>query len=230
MFNVAAIKRCTRSEGPHRRAAIWFQGCDIRCEGCCNPEFIPLVIRNRMHLSELLSVIDASASEFGIEGVTLLGGEPTLQSGIPSLCIGIRERGLGVILFTGRTYENLPREITENVDMVVDGRFEKDLPETSRNMIGSSNQRIIDVSGRYAGDISWFTGKREKRVEISLNGDLLDISGDYVPLDRSLHILPDVSNNISLSVPLIRCILYGGSPRFLCISRNTSGPRPPVSG
>ncbi len=186
VFNVAAIKRCTRSEGPHDRMAIWFQGCDVRCEGCCNPEFMPFVVRNLMTLSRLLDAVDGSVSEFGVEGVTLLGGEPTLQADLPVLCREIRRRGLGVILFTGHEYGTLPPAITDNVDLVVDGRFEKDMPETCRNMIGSSNQRIIDVSGRYLEDIPWFTDRRDKRVEISVTGNELDISGDYVPLDREM--------------------------------------------
>jgi len=40
-LQVAQIVPCTEAEGPGRRFALWFQGCPLRCPGCCNPEFIP---------------------------------------------------------------------------------------------------------------------------------------------------------------------------------------------
>lgn len=186
LFNIAAIKRCVRSEGPHERMAVWFQGCDIRCEGCCNPDFIPFIVRNKVPLSGLLDIVRESKEQYAIEGVTLLGGEPTLQSGLSLFCGEVRKMGLGVILFTGHTFESLPGEIVENVDLIVDGRFERDKPDMERNMIGSSNQRIIDISGRYKGDMGWFTDKREKRIEISLDGDELNINGDFLPLGKTI--------------------------------------------
>ena len=35
-LNLASIRLCTESEGPGRRLAIWVQGCERRCPGCCN--------------------------------------------------------------------------------------------------------------------------------------------------------------------------------------------------
>ena len=56
LFNVASVKRRTMALGPGARMVIWFQGCDIGCEGCCNPELQPLVPRHLVGLSELLEV------------------------------------------------------------------------------------------------------------------------------------------------------------------------------
>ena len=184
IFNIAAIKRCTRSEGPYKRMAIWFQGCDIGCEGCCNPDYIPMIIRNKMSLSELMKVIDDSADRFDIEGVTLLGGEPTIQNGLHTLCKRIRESNLGVILFTGHLFETLSPIIVENVDLIVDGRYDINNPEDKRNMIGSTNQRIFDISGRYEKSMGWFLDKREKRIELCVSEDELEVNGDYIPFDN----------------------------------------------
>src|SRR6266478_4833228 len=38
---VAQVVPCTEAEGPGRRFALWFQGCPLRCPGCCNPEMLP---------------------------------------------------------------------------------------------------------------------------------------------------------------------------------------------
>lgn len=182
-FNVAALKRCVRSEGPYKRLAIWFQGCNICCNGCCNPDLIPLIMKHKIKLSVMLDIIRSSKKEFDIEGITLLGGEPTLQNGLPILCKRVREMGLGVILFTGNLFDDLAPDIKNNVDLVIDGKYEKNLPDSERNMIGSSNQRIIDVTGRYEHILYWFTDKRGKYVEISLEDGELEINGDYLPLD-----------------------------------------------
>ena len=41
VLSVAQIVPCTEAEGPGRRFALWFQGCPLRCPGCCNPEMLP---------------------------------------------------------------------------------------------------------------------------------------------------------------------------------------------
>src|ERR1051325_4163119 len=41
ILNVAQIVPVTDAEGPGRRFALWFQGCPLRCPGCCNPEMLP---------------------------------------------------------------------------------------------------------------------------------------------------------------------------------------------
>jgi anaerobic ribonucleoside-triphosphate reductase activating protein len=40
-LRVAQVVPCTEAEGPGRRFALWFQGCPLRCPGCCNPEMLP---------------------------------------------------------------------------------------------------------------------------------------------------------------------------------------------
>lgn len=178
VFNVAAIKRCTEAEGPFRRMAIWFQGCNICCEGCCNPEFIPIEMRHLMKLEDILEVIRASRDEFGIEGVTLLGGEPTLQQNLCMLTGSVKDMGLGIILFTGCSFEDLPRDLVDSVDLIVDGRFDENAIDEARNMIGSTNQSIISVSSRYSKDLDWFNVPRAKYVEVDVSGSVIRTNGD----------------------------------------------------
>src|SRR5437764_2467743 len=91
---------CTEAEGPGKRFALWFQGCPLRCPGCCNPEMLPFEGGQRVALAELLRDIDAAAEE-GIEGVTLLGGEPLAHAaGAAALARAVRDRGLSVMIFS----------------------------------------------------------------------------------------------------------------------------------
>ena len=53
-LRVAQIVPFTEAEGPGRRFALWFQGCPLRCPGCCNPEMLPFEGVCRGHRADLL--------------------------------------------------------------------------------------------------------------------------------------------------------------------------------
>src|SRR4051812_45650205 len=75
-LRVAQIVPCTEAEGPGRRFALWFQGCPLRCPGCCNPEMLPFEGGTPMTVEEVVSQLAESAHKNNLEGITLLGGEP----------------------------------------------------------------------------------------------------------------------------------------------------------
>jgi len=128
---------------------------------------------------ELLAIILDAKERFSIDGVTFLGGEPTLQQGLADLSNMIRSNGLGTILFTGRSVEELPKGLMKSIDLIVDGSFEQNHPDTVRNLIGSTNQRLIYVTDRYRSYEQWFYIKRPKHVEINV-ADGLFITGDII--------------------------------------------------
>ncbi|MDD3322175.1 MAG: 4Fe-4S single cluster domain-containing protein [Paludibacter sp.] len=180
-LNVAHINMCTEAEGPFKRMAIWFQGCNILCEGCCNPELQPIVIAHIMTVQEIVDIALESQKLYGIEGVTFLGGEPTLQEGLCVLAKIMANNGFGTILFTGRTVEYLDKEMVESVDLIVDGKFDEQQIDNTRNLIGSKNQRIHLITDRYNKYEDWFHKVREKRVEINISQSTeLFISGDIM--------------------------------------------------
>ncbi|WNY22954.1 hypothetical protein MmiHf6_02480 [Methanimicrococcus hongohii] len=179
LFNVAAINICTTAEGPHKRLAIWFQGCNIKCTGCCNPHFQSIEPKNIMTFEELVSLIFQSILENNIEGITYLGGEPTLQSNLSFLSESVQEMGLGVIMFTGKEISDIHPELLKGIDLVIDGKFDQNLPD-QRNLIGSSNQRIIHLTERYKQDGGWFSKMRPKKVEVNVLDGGIIFSGDVL--------------------------------------------------
>ena len=56
---VAQMVPATEAEGPGRRFALWFQGCPLRCPGCCNPEFLPFRGGTPMPVAELVAQLQA---------------------------------------------------------------------------------------------------------------------------------------------------------------------------
>src|SRR5262245_43042604 len=90
---IAQIVADTEAEGPGRRFAVWVQGCPLRCAGCCNPEMLRFEGGTPTLVSELVARARSTA---GIEGVSLLGGEPFAHaSGCAAFARGAREAGLG---------------------------------------------------------------------------------------------------------------------------------------
>ncbi|QEV99409.1 radical SAM protein [Microbacterium caowuchunii] len=149
-LRVSRVLHDVTAEGPARRSAIWVQGCSIRCLGCINPN---LFNPSGGHLIYPEVVIrDALAKN--VEGLTLLGGEPFDQA---AQCADLARRahkaGLGVICFTGYTHETLQsddaRALLNDVDLLVDGPYLSDEPESNRSLVGSTNQRFIHLTPRY---------------------------------------------------------------------------------
>jgi len=182
-LQVAQIVPCTEAEGPGRRFALWFQGCPLRCPGCCNPEMLPFEGGTMIPLDVLVAQIEEAVQSQGVEGVTLLGGEPLAHAGGAAvLARMMRRRERSVMVFSGYTLEEARRlpdpavaELLACTDILVDGPYLREQPETRRRWIGSANQRIHFLSARYhADDPRWLL---PNTLEIRLRGPELTVNG-----------------------------------------------------
>lgn len=180
-LNVAGWRDCTEAEGPGRRAALWVQGCDKRCRGCCNPQMLALVQREMTPAAEVVARLAAARDAFGIEGVTFLGGEPMLQArGLAEVARGARALGLTVMVFSGYTLEELGelrpdawQELLASTDVLVDGPYVAEDPDRERRWIGSRNQRVHYLSDRYGPSIEQLPPEgRDVELRFGLDGVL----------------------------------------------------------
>jgi anaerobic ribonucleoside-triphosphate reductase activating protein len=144
----------TEAEGPGKRFALWVQGCTLHCAGCCNPEmFAPDKGGTIVEASALAGRILATA---GIEGISVLGGEPFQQpEALAELGGLVRAGGLSVMIYTGYTLAELQQRasaaaLLAHADLLVDGRYEQGKPEAGRRWIGSSNQVMHFLTPRYS--------------------------------------------------------------------------------
>jgi anaerobic ribonucleoside-triphosphate reductase activating protein len=182
-LHVAQIVPCTEAEGPGRRFALWFQGCPLRCPGCCNPEMLPFVGGQNVRLADVLEQVGRSVMENGIEGITLLGGEPLAHApAAAALAREVRLLTLTVMVFSGYTLAEARRlpdptvaELLAHTDILVDGPYIREMPETRRRWIGSANQQIHFLTDRYqADDPCWRMPNtleiRQTNRELTVNG------------------------------------------------------------
>lgn len=191
ILSIAQIVPCTEAEGPGKRFALWFQGCPLRCPGCCNPEFLPFKGGEDRPLVDILDEIETARS-LGIEGITLLGGEPFAHAaGGAALARECRQRSLSVMVFSGYTREEIEAmpdpaaaELLACTDILVDGPYLRDRPDTKRRWIGSINQRIHFLTDRYrADDPCW---KQKNTIEIRLDATGLSVNGFPAPTAKEL--------------------------------------------
>lgn len=181
--NIASIRRCTQAEGPGKRFAVWFQGCNRRCRGCCNEQMQPLKPRMVMDVLELTKVIAEARDEHGIEGITLLGGEPVLQAaGAAELAEWCQKESLSVLTFSGYKLAELQamddgavRKLLDCTDILVDGPFIEELYDTSRDWVGSMNQEVIYLTKRYKPGMEYTNG--EHRIEMHFRKDRIYVNG-----------------------------------------------------
>jgi anaerobic ribonucleoside-triphosphate reductase activating protein len=177
-LRIAQLVPDTEAEGPGRRFALWAQGCSIRCPGCCNPEMFAADKGKPADSAELAA---QALSIPGLEGVSLLGGEPGEQAeALADFAERVRAGGLSVMLYSGYTLEELKPKpgaarLLAAVDLLADGRFDQALPETKRRWLGSSNQRLHFLTARYSPDDPRFS--TSNTVELRLTRDGLVING-----------------------------------------------------
>lgn len=208
-LNVAARIPCTTVEGPGLRYALWVQGCNIDCPGCCNQDLLPFVRRHVLSSSEIVLEIQQAQKLQGIEGVTFLGGEPTHQAiGLSEIAESCQTLGLSVMLFTGFQLNQLRRRnvpgvehLLRHTDVVVDGPFLAAKPDTRRNWVGSENQKFHYLTHKYESSIETTTDCRpafEVRIgldhRIEVNG--FPFIGDSLPNT----VLPAVGEGKSVTV------------------------------
>tara|TARA_R110002073_G_scaffold208011_2_gene368294 strand:- start:31216 stop:31896 length:681 start_codon:yes stop_codon:yes gene_type:complete len=177
----------TEAEGPGLRAAIWLQGCSLRCANCCNPEMLGAK-------GGVMQSIDALAKQLWgaqlpggpapeVEGITILGGEPFEQAaGASALAAQAQAAGLSVMVFSGYTLDELRKRQDANVDallahcdLLVDGRYRETEPESTRRWIGSRNQVMHFLSDRYDASEAQF--RESNTVEIRFKPGSLTVSG-----------------------------------------------------
>jgi len=149
-----------RDSGPGTRWLLFLQGCARPCtDRCLNPHYLDPRGGRLVTLEELRVVAgQLAAGACGrVEGLTLLGGEPTDQAPalLPLLAL-VRALGLSVMLYSGHPLAWFQRRenaaalaLLDHVDILVDGPFLPHLAAPGLRWRGSSNQRILRLGDRY---------------------------------------------------------------------------------
>ena len=133
--------------GPGRRIGIWFCGCPRRCKGCSNPELWEISPRYKTTPEAVFEMIERVASENPVDGFTITGGDPMLQSReLTALIRLLRRISEDVLVYTGYRIEELPSDALEGISVLIDGEYVEERNNGFR-LRGSDNQRIHILDG-----------------------------------------------------------------------------------
>ncbi|MEA4826690.1 MAG: anaerobic ribonucleoside-triphosphate reductase activating protein [Clostridium sp.] len=150
-LKVAGFLDNTMVNGKGLRSALFLSGCNHNCDECHNKEMQSFQYGDEVEIKEILNRIKSNVPL--IKGVTFSGGEPFEQAqGLSILARFIKNEGLNIWCYTGYTLEEIVEsgdtcklDLLSHIDILVDGKFEKNLVEGALKYTGSSNQRIIKL-------------------------------------------------------------------------------------
>lgn len=157
-MNYMAIKKCDIANGTGIRLSLFVSGCPHHCPQCFNQEAWEFNAGKPFTDKEYNAIITEIKKPY-YNGITLLGGEPFAQNkeGLQTLiklCKEVHLLNKNVWGYSGYTFEELKagtkeqRELLENCDVLVDGKFEIDKKDITLPFRGSSNQRIIYLDNK----------------------------------------------------------------------------------
>lgn len=151
---VADYKPFQFVDGEGVRCSLYVAGCLFACEGCFN-EAAWSFRYGEPFTKALEDKILADLAHPGVQGLSLLGGEPFLNTAV---CLSVVRRMRAelphkdVWAWSGYRFEQLmtdsadKRELLEMVDVLVDGPFDVARKDLSLAFRGSRNQRVVDVA------------------------------------------------------------------------------------
>lgn len=138
--------------GPGMRRVFFAQGCKHNCKGCFNLDTHDFNGGEERNMDELIK--DTLDNQI-LRGVTFSGGDPWEQADkFAYMAKAFKENGLSIWSYTGYTFEYIIKhqneykgwtDLLNNIDVLVDGRFEEEKKKDGLKFKGSENQRIIDV-------------------------------------------------------------------------------------
>ena len=160
-MNYAEIKYNDIANGIGVRTSLFVSGCRHHCKNCFNQVTWDFGYGKPFD-DKIKEKILKSVKPTWINGLSLLGGEPfepENQAGLLALLKEFHARfpEKDVWCYSGFTLEQLlgktesraataiSKELLENIDVLVDGRYVEELHDIRLKFRGSSNQRVIDI-------------------------------------------------------------------------------------
>lgn len=140
------IKYDTIVDGEGFRNTVYCAKCNMFCNGCHNQNSHDIHNGKPITINHLLRLLLENGNN-----ITFSGGECTLQCrAFIKLAKKIKEYNKNIWLYSGMMFEEMILNsdlvsLLENIDVLVDGKFNIDKKDMCAIFKGSTNQRIINV-------------------------------------------------------------------------------------
>ncbi len=176
--NVADYKPFVMVDGEGVRCSLYVSGCPFACDGCFN-EAAWSFRYGRPFDDGLAERIAADLAHPAVQGLSLLGGEPFVNTGV---CLEVTRRlraehgrTKDIWCWSGFTFDELLAEVAAGqddkaellgeLDVLVDGRYDNAQRDLTLAFRGSRNQRVLDVPASLAAAsaVPWAPGRARAR-------------------------------------------------------------------
>ena len=155
------IKKTDVANGDGVRVSLYVSGCRNKCDECFNQVTWDFLFGKPFTEDTMNEILEALKPDY-IAGFSLLGGEPFEEEN-QEVCTKILKKiketypekdiwswtgylfDKDLLDENGRKHTQYTKEMLSYIDVLIDGRFMKDLKDLSLKYRGSSNQRVIDV-------------------------------------------------------------------------------------
>lgn len=133
--------------------SYWTQGCPHKCDGCHNPETWNFNCGKEDSKENILNKILTLLNKNSIHrNLSILGGEPLCDENIDftmEILKQVKQKypSIKTFVWTGYTYEELCKLykdiIFDNIDVLIDGKYDKNQRDITLKLRGSKNQRVL---------------------------------------------------------------------------------------
>ncbi|MCK4480251.1 MAG: anaerobic ribonucleoside-triphosphate reductase activating protein, partial [Candidatus Lokiarchaeota archaeon] len=115
-MRVGGIIDISTKDIPHRSSMVIFTvGCNFKCEFCHNKYLLQPNVGREYTISEL---IDKIKTNLLVSGVSITGGEPTLQDDLPELCREINKKNRFLSVDTNGSNPDVIEKIAPYINRV----------------------------------------------------------------------------------------------------------------
>lgn len=153
----AAIKDFDINQSDDISVSLWMQGCEHQCTGCYNINTWDFS-KGIEFTKETEDLIVHMLTKDNIhKNLSVLGGESLSPNKINVLTklfkrVKNLNKNIQIWVWTGYLWEEVKNiDIIKYIDVLIDGRYEKELHNPTRYK-GSDNQRVIDVKNSLVHD------------------------------------------------------------------------------
>lgn len=160
-MNIAKVITSDIANGLGIRLSIFISGCNNHCDGCFNKDLWNFDYGYEYNDNIGNKILD-ELSKSQYDGISILGGEPldiNNQYEVSNIIKLVKSKypNKNIWIFSGYLYEelqpggkmyisdNITGYILNNIDVLVDGKFDITKKDYRLKFKGSSNQRVIDV-------------------------------------------------------------------------------------
>lgn len=145
------------TDGDGVTVSLWTQGCPHHCSGCQNPETWDFNGGHQVPDDLRGQIIKAISANGITRNFSVLGGEPLCEQNLDfvlNIVTSVRTAypNIKIYIWSGYTFKELIDKQDERIinilkqcNILIDGKYDETLRDTTLPLRGSSNQQIINL-------------------------------------------------------------------------------------